>query len=588
VTRIAAYLAGIAVIAGLLCLPALWWDSGQEAEPVAEPTRITSYRATFTVARDGDLTATEDIDVEVTTSDRHGIFRFFDRHDPNAPHARRTPTDIRIARDGRPEPWTRESRDQRRFTVVRIGDADRTLEPGVHHYSISYRIPGVLLPSTGEPDVEDSARTSVFYWNLIPGGWQQTIDDADLTVDLPAASVGPVRCTVGWSAGTPCQVDGAGTDRLTLHLDHVGPRMPVTVKAAVGVSTPPEGGHLPWTARWDSVLGTSRLALAAVLLLGVAGAVAGGQLGAKARERRPAYPLTYAPPPGIGPAQALYVLEERVPRQAFVGSLLHAAERGAVRLDRTDGAWVVSETPEGSDGLDPVTRNAYRPLTGSVGVFTARRRSVSAGQELKSAIDGFTASVRAWGLESGHLSRTGVGGFGGALVVVGLVLVVVCLVLQPFGMSILGIIPGAFAVCGISMIRTGAGTRRTARGRELWAQVGGFKRVLETPSSKHRFDFSGRQELYTAYIPWAVAFGCAQQWAQKYRTEVGTEPPVPAYFGGYAGAHTTDHVASMVSDFDSTVSSALSSYSASQSSSSGGGGGFSGGGGGGGGGGGSW
>jgi uncharacterized membrane protein len=113
--------------------------------------------------------------------------------------------------------------------------------------------------------------------------------------------------------------------------------------------------------------------------------------------------------------------------------------------------------------------------------------------------------------------------------------------------------------------------------------------MLSTPSSKERFDFSGRQDLYTAYIPWAVAFGCADEWAKKYRTETGTEPPVPAYFGGYyAGSHTGDYVNSMVHDFSSTVSSSISAYQATQSHSSGGGGGFSGGGGGGGGGGGSW
>ncbi len=127
-------------------------------------------------------------------------------------------------------------------------------------------------------------------------------------------------------------------------------------------------------------------------------------------------------------------------------------------------------------------------------------------------------------------------------------------------------------------------------GRDLWSRAGGFKRILSTPSAQDRFDFSGRQELYTAYIPWAVAFGCADEWAEKYRTEMGGDPPVPSYFGSaYAGAYVGSAVSSMVSDFNSTVSSAISSYEATQtSSSSGGGGGFSGGGGGGGGGGGSW
>ena len=67
----------------------------------------------------------------------------------------------------------------------------------------------------------------------------------------------------------------------------------------------------------------------------------------------------------------------------------------------------------------------------------------------------------------------------------------------------------------------------------------GFRRVLATPSSEDRFDFSGRKELYTAYIPWAVAFGVAEEWAEKYRIETGEEPPSPSYFGssyhGYSG-----------------------------------------------------
>ncbi|HEY4419117.1 MAG TPA: hypothetical protein VGN22_06360, partial [Pseudonocardia sp.] len=157
-----------------------------------------------------------------------------------------------------------------------------------------------------------------------------------------------------------------------------------------------------------------------------------------------------------------------------------------------------------------------------------------------------------------------------------------------FGMSITGLVPGAFALAASPLLAPGAATRRTAKGRELWSRLGGFERMLSTPSSKERFDFSGRQDLYTAYIPWAVAFGCADAWAKKYRTETGAEPPVPAYFGGYyAGAHTGDYVNSMVHDFSSTVSSSISAYQATQSHSSGGGG-FSGGGGGGGGGGGSW
>ena len=187
------------------------------------------------------------------------------------------------------------------------------------------------------------------------------------------------------------------------------------------------------------------------------------------------------------------------------------------------------------------------------------------------------------------MTKAGLGGFGGFLVLGGICLVIANVIFNPFHLAALGLIPGLFALAGLGMLKTGASTKRTATGRELWSRIGGFHRVLSTPSSVDRFDFSGRQELYTAYIPWAVALGCADQWADKFRTEMGQEPPSPAYLGGgyHAGSYGYDFT-SMVDDFDSTLDSAISSYQATQSSSSSGGGGFSGGGGGGGGGGGSW
>ncbi len=189
------------------------------------------------------------------------------------------------------------------------------------------------------------------------------------------------------------------------------------------------------------------------------------------------------------------------------------------------------------------------------------------------------------------MQSAGLGCLGGLFVIGGGILALAIAIFNLFDMSVIALIPGALAAGAAPVLASGASTKRTAKGRDLWSRVGGFKRVLSTPSSQNRFDFSGRQELYTAYIPWAVAFDCADEWAAKFRAETGQEPPVPAYFPGYTGAHTGNYTDQMVNSFSSTVDSAISSYQATQSSSSsggGGGGGFSGGGGGGGGGGGSW
>ncbi|WP_310964577.1 DUF2207 domain-containing protein [Nocardioides terrisoli] len=570
----------LVVLALLVSVPA-WGLDTSSGSGSSEDTEITNYVADFHVARNGDLDVVEDISVFFPVGvAKHGIFRFFDTHDPSAPHARRIPEDIRVQQDGSPASVDLSWRNNRRERVLRIGDADRYVDSGRHTYRISYRIPGVLEPGSG------GARTQ-FYWNLIPGGWAQPIDKATLRVFLPADATG-VRCALGNGAVAGCAAAGAGTPRLIVRTGPLAPYTPVTVTAGLDVPTPPVGHELPWTGRWDGVLGQSVPTLIAIAVLAALAAALGLLAASRSREDDPGFPLQYAPPDGIGPAQGNYLRTERIDQTAFVASVMYAAERGAVALSRDDGSWTIADTGKGWDRIDEATAQVSALVGGPHGSFTASSSSVADGQRLKSVIGSFETAVPQWALQSGNLVKAGLGGFGGFLVLAGLVLAVLNVFFDPFDLTVLSLVPGLFAIGALALLAPGASTRRTAIGRQLWSRVGGFHRVLSTPSAEARFDFSGRKELYTAYLPWAVAFGCADEWAKKYRTEVGAEPPLPAYFVGmYSGDHTGNFVDSMVSSFSSTVDAAISSYEATQSSSSSGGG-FSGGGGGGGGGGGSW
>ena len=87
------------------------------------------------------------------------------------------------------------------------------------------------------------------------------------------------------------------------------------------------------------------LVIGLVLLLVIA-AFAGlmGELTARGtREPKPAYPLMYAPPDGIGPAQAKYLFTETIGKDAFVASIMQTAEKGATTLDHSDG-WTITDT----------------------------------------------------------------------------------------------------------------------------------------------------------------------------------------------------------------------------------------------------
>ncbi len=583
--RIVAYVVGLALLVAGVCFPALFWNTGEIDESVSEETTITDYVAEFDLAADGDLDVVERLTVDFPFSGKRGIFRLFDRVDPAAPNARREVEDIDVTMDGRPVEVTLLSEQDGRITNARIGSENVFVDPGEHVYEISYHLDGVIEPGAGE----QADLASQFYWNLIPSGWRQMILQSRLTVNLPVPAES-VQCVVGVGDGAPCTLDGEGTDTLVVTTGALEPNSPVTLKTGLDLPTPPPGKELPWPARWDRVLGTAMWAPFLVLALALGAAVLGAMAARRTFERTPQFPLMYAPPEGIGPAQAKYLLTEDIDRETYVATLMHAAEQGAVDLAKEGDAWVITDKggARGWAGLDPVTTGVAHLLGGPGTSFRAAPKDVAAGKRLKTEIASFEESTKTWATEQGHLTTAGIGGLGGLLVLAGLVGAIACIIWSPFSMSSLALVPGTFAVFGSPLLRTGAATKRTRSGRELWSRIGGFRRILATPSAQERFDFSGREELYTAYVPWAVALGCAEEWAAKYRTEMATEPPTPdylasSYAGGYAGG-----VTSMVDDFDSTVSSAISSYQATQSSSSGGGGGFSGGGGGGGGGGGSW
>lgn len=551
---------------------------GDAGASSTEDAVIRDYVATFTVQADGQLAATEDLAVYFPTS-RHGIFRFWDVRDPTDPHVRLVPSDITVSRDGHPEPFTMLQESHGRYRVAKIGDPNELLAAGVHRYRIGYRIQGVLEPGA-------HARTQL-YWDLVPAGWQMRIDRTRLTVHLPAPAHG-VDCALGVGSTGGCTARGAGSSTLTVTTGALAPHTPVTLRAGLDIPTPPRV-TVPWPQRLDYWLGTSPVVLGLVLALALAAGAAGAMVSLRSREPRPGYPLQYAPPDGIGPAQGVFVAEERVDEQGFVATLMHAAEQRAVGLTREGEGWRVEGRGGSWSRLDEVTRSTLETLIGSPkGDFDVTGKDVFAGQQLQFALSSYKQSVASWARREGYVVKAGLGSAGGIVALVALAGAAALAFFNPLDLAAVALIPGLFGLGALPLVRRGSGTRRTARGRELWSRIGGFRRILATPSSEARFDFSGRQELYTAYVPWAVAFGVADEWAKKYRTETGAEPPAPIYFVGYPGVNTAAFASSMVADFQGTLHSAISSYQATQHSSGGGGGGFSGGGGGGGGGGGSW
>ena len=183
---------------------------GQPSEDV-DPVSIAQYDADFAVTAAGDLTAAEKLTIEVSTDDRHGIYRAFD--DDVAVE------DFTATLDGSTTPVLDTRGDGQR--LFRIGDPDRTLDVGEHTVGLGYHVGDVL--TAGD---ERGAR---FDWMLVPDGWALNISAAHLTADLPAVAT-DAGCTVG---EVECDVSGIGTTHLEIVTGELAPHTAVRLQVSM-------------------------------------------------------------------------------------------------------------------------------------------------------------------------------------------------------------------------------------------------------------------------------------------------------------------------------------------------------------------
>lgn len=592
VTVLALTVGGLVIAAAAILWPVLAYAFPSSSTATSDPVRITSYDATFDVDDEGTLHAVETITAQFP-SGRHGIFRFFDTTVPWDGHVRLIPEDIKVTLDGASEPLQLLWERGRHYRVAKIGSANRTVSAGSHVYTISYRIEGALAPATAGGGGGQSGswasdeEQAVFYWNVVAGGWQMSIGDSRSTVTLPAAIDGEVQCVTGFDNSGSCDLTTTA-DGLIVSTDALAPRTPVTVRVPIDMAAPGQK-RLPWTPAYDGVFGQSVPLAVGLGLLGILGFLVGRGWEWRTREDTPGYPVMYEPPQGMGPVQTYYVMHEKLPSHALVASLLHQAEAGLTRLvQRGQKDWLIEAQAGDWTQVDPVTRRVGEALALTTpGATFAADGSVEAGKKLQGLGSSMRSATRSWARQEHLVVSRGTEWLGKGLVLAAALIAGLLAVFRPGAMTLWALPFAAFAVGGVGMLLAGVGTRRTAAGRQAWSRAGGFHRLLSTPSAQDRFDFSANKDLYTAFIPYAVAFDCADEWAAKYRVQTGEEPPVPNWYVGAAGySFATSRGA--FSGFESSLSSSISAYQATQSSSGGGGGGFSGGGGGGGGGGGSW
>ncbi|NLC98404.1 MAG: DUF2207 domain-containing protein, partial [Actinomycetales bacterium] len=460
ILRFLARIGTLLLALGLILAPLLFGTLGSDSPSGSpEPVTITQYTSELAVDRNGELAATETITADFP-NDRRGIFRYWDLTDPLDPKVRYEPKDIKVTMDGQYVPVEMSWERGRKLRVAKIGDPDQTLTPGEHTYVISFRVPGVISPE------EEGSR---FEWRAIADGWRMHIDRADIIVTLPHAPNNPV-CRVG--TNQECDQFEVAGNTLMATATNLAPNTEVRVASTFDEAAPAQT-TAPWAIKYEPVLGKSAILVGFIALLTVAAVGVSHTIERLTRETAPGFPVMFDPPDGLGPVQTYFITHESVGKNALSATLMHLAERGAITLDRSKnktwtikGNWNDSKWSE----LDEVA-NAMGHALGirSAGSIFRADGTENAGHALTLAEYGIEDAAQQWAQSSGlvesvkHETRYKY-------------LITLCAVaalIPVFApvMPTLWAAPFAAAVVGgIGIFGKGAGTRRTAFGRELWSR----------------------------------------------------------------------------------------------------------------------
>ncbi len=588
---------------------------------------IDRFDVGLTVEPDGTLQVVETIDVDFTGISRRGIFRTIPVRyavaldDPALPEGagpdavwRQIEVDRVQVASTAPDDLERTGPGLTGTTaVLRIGDEDVTIT-GPQRYELRYRVRGALN------DVDGAAE---LVWNATGDDWEAPITEATVRVGgAPVASVGCVQGPPG--AGAPCaEVDADGASA-TYRATDLPPGSGATITAVFApgsVAVPVPDVRERWTLTRALVGSAAAVPLAALgLLLGLAGVVAltwrqgrdrvtrGGTridgstdpaTGAAmevARRRLFAprdTPVRFRPPDGLRPAQLGVLVDEQVDPVEVSATVVDLAVRGHLQIEETTTGrfrkktdWILRRAiPEEPDMRLPYEQLLLDELfAGGDEQQLSALEGSWAGSYAKVAEALYDDAVaRGWFPRSPAKTRARWAGIG----IAGLV-VAVALTVALIRWTTVGLLAGPLLLTPVALLlASGAMPHRTAKGSQRLDEALGFREFIRTAEAD-RMDFAEREQLFLAYLPYAVVFGATDRWARTFAA-LGTTA-VTAGGAGAAWYVTTggrtpsfSQLSDGLSDFSSRTATSLTTAPAS----SGGGGGSSGGGFGGGGGG-SW
>ena len=606
---------GVALAVTALTLVGLAATASPAAASDAEDV-IREYAMTIVLGSDGVAYVTLDLTVDFGRRPNHGPYLQWvvkERYDDIQDRVYRI-TDFRAS--SRTAPTAVHTQTLLGSGVTEdaflVGDEDTTIT-GVHEYRITFEVDG-WVNSAGYPFPEGTLDHDELYLDVLTH-WDIPVEQVSIEVRATAEALA-VACH---QAGATCDayISGLGAQ---FRSDRVDPRTPLTIAVAYPAGTfsgaepviqerwafdrafaltPATGGvaaALAIGGGWLLARRVRRTALDEQFTGVTPGLLPTGVQDATVRtRRRDAVTVQFTPPAGLRPGQLGTLIDERADTHDVTATIIDLAVRQYIRIVQvpTPGKpdWRLDRSTKPDHDLRPYERTllaevfAADPYSVRLSDLTTTfaRSLVQMQEELYDEVVGL-----GWFHRSPKEARASWALRGTGVLLLGLAVTV--------GLSIRthwGLVGVPILLLGIVYLcLTRIAPARTALGSAVLSQTLGFRHYLAAAEAD-QLRFEEGEDLFSRYLPFAVAFGLTERWAKLFadlaaRGQALAEPTW--LLGMYGGAPIWSMADSLGSDLRSFTSAASTAFSAPAPGSSGGSG-FDGGGGGGGvggGGGGTW
>ncbi|MFN3865600.1 MAG: DUF2207 domain-containing protein [Demequina sp.] len=574
--------------------------------------QVLQWDATYALNEDGSVDVRTEIDFDFGDEPGHGVVFTLPTAQPIEDGYERLfdITDVTVqSPSGAPDDLDTETHGS--GLVVRIGDEDIDDVSGVQTYVITYTVAHAMNATTAD-QTEAGIAGDEFFWNPIGTGWETPIRAVTVTVESPVAAT-DTACFAGPQGGTDmCDVVGEPAQTVTFEASGLEPGEPVTVAAlypAGSFDTTPNiriendivraFAITPWTVGISvAMLALGLLVLTAYFrrtavdrqyaeLTPGLGPVSEADAATRPVDAREPVAVQFEPPSGLRPGQLGTLLDEKADVRDVTATIVDQAVRGYLRIDPVGNEsapddYTLVKLREGDDAMPTYGRTLFDSIFDERDEVTLTDLKATFAADLAKVQKELYRDVtdRGWFRRNPQSAR----GWWASIAVTGLIVgAVTTLVLAANSRWALVGLP--LVIVSIVMLAlTGAAPARTAEGTRVLAQTKGFKLFLETADG-HRLRFEEGHDVFSQYLPYAIAFGIADKWSAKFAAlaQEGYDVPSPTWYGAHYGAGFWlyhQNFGAQMQDFTALADAAISAPTEGASGGSGfsSGGGFSGGG----------